>query len=194
MAAPSAGAMLARLADPTRCPECNAPVPELNRLYSAGCVCRGCGRWELDTGVCILPVAGPVGTPAEYVQLHSPLWRPISPAPPPAGAHALDGADHRQEEPHTDGPDGGRWLWWKNRRHDVPRGTVYRLLAYMWGRDSANYDDLFDAEVFDTVVQPQTVRSYANKANTALPTGFPWRLSADSETRQLTKVPTARGA
>jgi hypothetical protein len=37
------------LADPTRCPECSAPVPELYRTQ-AHYVCRGCGQWQLDTG------------------------------------------------------------------------------------------------------------------------------------------------
>ncbi len=112
----------------------------------------------------------------------------------PAQAPAAPSADEKENGPHPDGPEGGRWVWWKNERRDVPQGTIYRLLAYMWNHDSASYDDLLDAEVFDTVVQPQTVRSYANKANNALPTGFPWRLSADSISRQLTKVPAAKGA
>ena len=88
-----------------------------------------------------------------------------------------------------DGPDNGRWLWWNGKRTAVPKGTVYRLLAFMWDRDSASYDSLETAKVFDSAVAPQTVRSYANKANNALPPGFPWRLSADSVSRQLTKVP-----
>jgi hypothetical protein len=98
------------------------------------------------------------------------------------------------QETHPDGPEGGRWLWWKNKRHKVPKGTVYRLLAHMWGRDSASYDSLVKDEVFDSAVAPQTVRSYANKANNALPRGFPWRLSADSVNRQLTRVPAAEGS
>ena len=96
-------------------------------------------------------------------------------------------------EPHPDGPDGGRWFWWKNNRYDVPQGTVYRLLAHMWDRDSARYNGLEKANVFDSAVAPQTVRSYANKANNALPPGFPWRLSADSVSRQLSKVPSSKG-
>jgi hypothetical protein len=91
------------------------------------------------------------------------------------------------DAPHADGPEGGRWVWWNNKRSKVPRGIVYRLLEHMWDRDSAHYDDLIAAEVFDTAVMPGTVRSYANKVNNALPTGFPWRLSADSGSRQLTK-------
>jgi hypothetical protein len=91
-------------------------------------------------------------------------------------------------KPHPDGLEGGRWLWWQNKRHDVPQGTVYRLLAYMWNRDSASYDALEEANVLESAVAPQTIRSYANKANNVLPSGIPWRLSTDSESRQLTKT------
>jgi hypothetical protein len=90
-----------------------------------------------------------------------------------------------------DGLVGGRWLRWKGKRQAVPQGVVYRLLEYMWDRDSASYSQLEDASVFNSSVQPQTVRSYANKANNALPAGFPWRLSTDSMTRQLTKISVA---
>jgi hypothetical protein len=86
-----------------------------------------------------------------------------------------------------DGVAGGRWLWWKGERYSVPRGTIYRLVEYMWERDSASYDDLED-HVFDSAVAPQTIRSYVNKTNNALPLGFPWRLSSDSTSRHLTKV------
>jgi hypothetical protein len=95
-------------------------------------------------------------------------------------------------QPHADGLEGGRWLWWQNRRYDIPQGNVYKMLAVMWGRDSASYDDLLGT-VFDDPVQPQTIRSYANKVNNALPAGFPWRLSTDSVSRQLTKVARAPG-
>jgi hypothetical protein len=91
--------------------------------------------------------------------------------------------------PHPDGPEGGRWLWWQGERSDIPKGVVYRLLAFMWERASASYDALEEAGVFESAVAPQTVRSYANKANNALPHGCLWRLSADAINRQLTKVP-----
>ena len=109
---------------------------------------------------------------------------------PPQGAL---GHGQREDDPHPDGLEGGRWLWWKNKRHPVPKGVVYRLLEYMWGRDSASYNDIEDAGVFESAVAPGTVRSYANKVNNALLSGFPWRLSADSRARQLTRVPTAKG-
>jgi hypothetical protein len=114
------------------------------------------------------------------------------PAEALSGRLELDPQTPAEDKSHTNGPEGGRWLWWKNVRHDVPQGTVYRLLDYMWGRDSAGYEDLIDNEVFESAVQPQTVRSNANKVNNALPSGIPWRLSADSVGRQLTKVSSAQ--
>jgi hypothetical protein len=89
--------------------------------------------------------------------------------------------------PRPDGVEGGCWLWWQGHRHNIPKGNVYKLLAFMWGRDSAGYDAL-EGPVFDDPVQPQTIRSLANKLNKVLKkVGVPWRLSADSTLRQLTK-------
>jgi hypothetical protein len=93
---------------------------------------------------------------------------------------------------HPDGPDGGRWVWWGNKRYDVPQGVVYRMIEFMWTRDRASYDLLEDEEVFESTVAPQTVRSSVNKVNNALPSGFPWRLSADSVSRRLTKIDTCK--
>ncbi len=89
-------------------------------------------------------------------------------------------------KPHPDGPEGGRWVWWKGEKHKVPKGHVYRLIEFMWNRQSAHYNDL-DDEVFRRSMAPATVRSYANKVKTALPPGVPWRLVTDSVARCLTK-------
>jgi hypothetical protein len=127
---------------------------------------------------------------AEFVRrLEEPSPLAVQPQPHPAAA----AGPSQQQETHPDGPEGGRWVWWRDERHDVPRGTVYRMLAYMWDRDAASYDELFDAEVFQSEVAPQTVRSYANKTNNARPPGLPWRLSTDSVARQLTKIPSGNG-
>jgi hypothetical protein len=95
--------------------------------------------------------------------------------------------------PHPDGPEGGCWLWWQGKRRDMPKGNVYKLVAYMWSRDSATYDELV-GPVFDSAVMPQTVRSYVNKANNALrPIRVPWRLSTDSVTLNIIKKPNHVG-
>jgi hypothetical protein len=106
--------------------------------------------------------------------------RPVSPL-------SLTASPDAAVPTHEDGLEGGRWLWWKNVRHGVPKGTVYRLLDFMWDSDSAAYDALIAADVFASVPAPQTIRSYGNKANNALPPGFPWRLATDSVSRQMTK-------
>jgi hypothetical protein len=99
-----------------------------------------------------------------------------------------DGAgSYKNDVPHADGPEGGRWVWWNNKRHEVPQGNVYRMIAYMWVRDSATFDDLV-GPVFDDPVEPQTIRSCANKVkNALLPTGVPWRLKTDAVSRFITK-------
>jgi hypothetical protein len=114
-----------------------------------------------------------------------PLTQASVRAPEDASLAALTG--QTTNEPHVNGLEGGRWLWWENAKHDIPRGTIYRLLDFMWGRTSASYAALEEA-VFESSVEPQTVRSYANKANNALPSGFPWRLSVDSTSRQISKI------
>jgi hypothetical protein len=90
-----------------------------------------------------------------------------------------------------DGPAGGCWLWFHGKRYGVPKGVVYKLLAHMWVRESARYDDLMGTgmPVWDDPVEPQTVRSKVSEANKVLKVaGVPWRLSADSASRHVTKA------
>jgi hypothetical protein len=124
----------------------------------------------------------------------------LAEAPAPAETskedHETAGRQSAVNGRHPDGLEGGRWLRWKGKRYNVPTGVIYRLIQYMWDRDHASYDDLMPDSlkpdsVFDTPVIPQTVRSYVNKANNALPPGFPWKLSANATSRHVTKVPKA---
>jgi hypothetical protein len=88
-----------------------------------------------------------------------------------------------------DGPQGGRWVWWQGTRHDVPSGVVYRLIHSMWNRDSLPYDDAMDGLVWDDSVTPQTVRSKSSGVNKQLAKiGVSWRITADSESRTITKA------
>lgn len=94
-----------------------------------------------------------------------------------------------KQQPHPDGVEGGCWLWWKGKRHDVPKGNVYKLIEYFWDRDCADYQAL-DTQIFDSPVEPQTVRSNLSRVNAALKKiSIPWRLKADSEARLVTKLP-----
>jgi hypothetical protein len=95
--------------------------------------------------------------------------------------------NQQKDKSHPDGVEGGRWIWWKDKRYDVPEGTVYRMIEYMWDRDSASYDELFGS-VFDEPVEPQTIRSTAHKVKaTLLKIGIPWCLRTDATNRFITK-------
>jgi hypothetical protein len=97
----------------------------------------------------------------------------------------------RQEPPvQPDGLEGGCWLWWQGKRYDVAKGVVYRLLAFMWDKDAASYDELV-GPVFDADVTHGTIRARASDVSLDLSRiGVPWRLSADSVSRYLTKQST----
>jgi hypothetical protein len=90
-----------------------------------------------------------------------------------------------------DGPCGDRWVRWNGTRHDVKEGVVFRLIAWMWDRDSAGYDSLMGTAgaVWRDPVQDRTVGSYCNKANNDLGKipGFPWRLKSNSVDRVVTR-------
>lgn len=89
-----------------------------------------------------------------------------------------------------DGPEGGCWLWWKGTRHDVPKGVLYRLLDFMWMKDSAKYDDLKKPVFDDTSVTPGTIRGRVSEVNKVLEkSGVPWHLKTDATARCLTKHP-----
>jgi hypothetical protein len=104
----------------------------------------------------------------------------------PEGVDVRSGGEAPASRP--DGPEGGRWLWWNGKRYDVASGVVYRLIKYMWTRESASYDDLFDAQVFDKDVFPSTIRARASDVNREMKRiGVPLRLSTNSVNRYLTK-------
>lgn len=68
--------------DPTRCPGCKASVSaEYATLPKVRC--PTCGRWEIQTGLSVVPAAGPPGTPPSIVRLHAPLLRPVPPSAVP---------------------------------------------------------------------------------------------------------------
>jgi hypothetical protein len=89
---------------------------------------------------------------------------------------------------HKDGPEGGRWVWWQGKQHNVPTGTAYRLIAHMWTRDFAKYDDLFNGTVYEDTVQPDSIRGDVSKLNKRLKRiGITWCLCCDSRGRTVTK-------
>jgi hypothetical protein len=84
---------LNRIADPSKCPGCRDPVPEQSRRIKRRVVCAGCGEWVLHTGIEVIPVAGPPGTPPEIVRTHAPYWRDKRPDRPRAGRPEGTSAD-----------------------------------------------------------------------------------------------------
>jgi hypothetical protein len=87
----------------------------------------------------------------------------------------------------NDGPEGGSWVHWQGKRHDVPKGVVYRLITHMWTRQMAYYSSL-DGPVFEGAVLPNTMRARACEVNKVLnKIGIPWRLRADAIGKVLTK-------
>ncbi len=100
------------------------------------------------------------------------------------------GACEEKSATHPDGPESGCWLWRRGKRFDIPKGTIWRLLDYMWTRESASYSDL-EGPVFDTLVEPGTIRARASELNRLLrKIGVPWRLKPNAVSRYLTKQPT----
>jgi hypothetical protein len=132
---------LSRIADPSQCPECNAPVPELHRLQPRY-TCRGCGRWQLNTGAYAQPVAGPPGTRPEYIQVSAPFWQAIDPAPPapatqtaahtvPRGSEGAPPAECIPVSPARHSPDF-RSVHWFGTAYDFNEAQA-AVVAVLWG-------------------------------------------------------------
>jgi hypothetical protein len=121
-------------------------------------------------------------------------FRDRQPWPSLSGQPELPGAlSPTQTQPtntptaRPDGVEGGCWLWWQGRRHDIPKGVTYRLIAFMWDRDSSCYDDL-EGPVFEDALMPDSLRARVSEANKVLRrVGILWRLKTDSTSRTLTK-------
>jgi hypothetical protein len=65
--------------DPSCCPGCKTPVPEeYNTLPKVPCLV--CGRWELQTGLGVMPVAAAAGKSPRVVRMFSPYWQALLPA------------------------------------------------------------------------------------------------------------------
>ena len=101
------------------------------------------------------------------------------------------GATPSTTEHPQDGPVGGCWLWWKGKRHHVPKGVCYSLIDYMWKRDFASYRDL-EGAVFDGAMEEQTIRARCCDLNRELrKIGVPWKLSTDAKSQYVLKRDTA---
>jgi hypothetical protein len=65
--------------DPSRCPGCKTPIPEEYKTLPR-VPCLNCRLWELHTGLLVMPVAGPEGTPPKVVRHSAPFWQSTPPS------------------------------------------------------------------------------------------------------------------
>lgn len=89
-------------------------------------------------------------------------------------------------------------VWYEGSEHSLPSGQVFRLIRFMWGRETATYDSLHDrnakpCQVFDDPQNDSTIKSRVGDANKAMEElrelGLKWRLSVNKTKRKLNKSP-----
>jgi hypothetical protein len=137
------------------------------------------------TEACFVEAAKAVARRQELATIQNAIGMQLLAQPVPT-------PDRNASLPILDGPHDGCWLTWNGKRHDIPKGVVYRLLKFMWARQSADYATLMDCSggVFDGPVEPQTVRSNVSDANGVLRRiGVDWKLTTDSTAQIVTKCP-----
>ncbi len=138
----------------------------------------------------LMDMAGKWGDEIKEMLLHSHSTpdNPHRETPPCSSVHPIQPLlPPPQPKEGPDGPEAGRWLRWNGKRHEIPAGVVYRLIAFMWSKEWAGYDSL-DGPVTDGEYLPSSLRSLVSKVNGVLrKTGVPWRLKTDSKARTLTK-------
>jgi hypothetical protein len=91
-----------------------------------------------------------------------------------AAAEAIaDGIGDRlpelQAEEHSDGPESPCWLWWQNRRHELPP-RLWQVLACLWDRGNVAVEDLVESVWIaeGEPVSDKTIRSTISLLNTRL--------------------------
>ena len=82
---------------------------------------------------------------------------------------------------HPDGPEAPCWLWWQGVRHRIGEGRAVRgwqLLAFMWRRASATFDELQEeGGPWQEPVTSAAVATAVTRLNASLPKGYPRRLA-----------------
>ncbi len=156
---------------------------------SAGGGTRAGGALSLDTS------ASDVANPALVVNTGRPADAAASlEVPPPLGTGVSAGRTDEATPP--DGPTGdGRTVWF-NGRCAILKPVPYRVVAFMWARASAGFDDLA-AHVNENraaeVPTDATFSTWANRANNALKSlSVPWRLSVNKVGRHMIRTTDGR--
>jgi hypothetical protein len=91
---------------------------------------------------------------------------------------------------HEDGPGNDGRLWWNNKPHHIPP-KPFRLLNYMWDKDSAKTVKVMEyVWEEDDDVTDAAVKSVIHKLNEILgKAGVPWKLSMRSRGEDISKIP-----
>jgi hypothetical protein len=99
----------------------------------------------------------------------------------PAAQEEVRGHSERSR----DGPEAGCRVRYGHRTVDL-KGRIYTFVAFMWSRESAEFEALKEAVKEDA--QDKTIHTWVNRANTAIaPLGLPWTLCADGVNRYVRK-------
>jgi hypothetical protein len=90
---------------------------------------------------------------------------------------------------HPDGPEDGRWLWWDGEHYPIPEGQAYRIVDFMWHRETASFYHLI-RKTFKSSGSNEAVSTAVNRVNNALRgiPGFPWKLTTSGVNRMIKKI------
>jgi len=123
MAATPSSPATSLISDRTRCPGCNAAVPAIaSQLARYECTC---GKWELETGLLVIPNMGPAGDPPAIVKVSNPLWKQV--------------VGHPKAVAKQQGK-GGELL--AETHHDVPQHITLDQMAAMVSRSKRTLEKL----------------------------------------------------
>lgn len=170
-------------------------MTEINRLLPAAESLQELCLAKLTAAARIRGIIGPGGTLADdafrelHITVHDKTSAQTQALAVPALAHLGEKrvVKIEAENLHADGPRDGDKLQWKGKTITVPKGTIYKLILFMWNRDVGAYSDL-EEQAFTGPVEPKTVRDATSRTNRCLEkAGVPWRLKPDSGDRLLRK-------
>jgi hypothetical protein len=93
------------------------------------------------------------------------------------------GGEEQLEQPHPNGLEPPRSLWWEGERYEIGTKRSRRcwlLLDYMWSRQRATFQELQGPEKpWEDPVTESAISTAVNRLNLHLPASLPWRLEID---------------
>lgn len=96
-----------------------------------------------------------------------------------------------KDPPEIDGPQDGRWIRLKGKRHKIESDLTWKLIVFFWNRESAPFDELIGLEkIWEDPVDSGALSTAATRLKaTASEIGLPWKLTVSSARRYVFKVP-----